>query len=420
MSFLGGYDQNDSEQFQIVDPLAPPVFVDSVVDRNHQRRPLLQPRQADAGPRPDAERRHQLLRRRDGERRADQEHRRRPDLVEAGRQRVAVFVLERVVYDSPAFPSPRSSPSPATSRSASCRGRQRRASRSSIRCRRRRPLASSTGWAAGTHSTAASATTLQRYSGQESSGNNTSTGATIEFSGRCSGRRPSPWPTATRAGVRAADRRRRHAAAGRPRDPGRHELQQAAVAAAVPRSSRSPSAPAARTAATGGDAVGYTFWAPLGFGVGPRRFGRTWRSRATTPRHDGAVGPDARSLQLRCVQRLARRLGRTASSWCSSAAWPTARRTSGSPKRATTSVTPARRRPRCRIGGHVSALVDYSCYSYEVNGTRRCHRRCRRTSSGAPSARASRWACRSSAESLSDRRRDSPCCLDASTRPIRS
>ena len=29
MSFLGGYDQNDSEEFQIVDPLAPPVFVDA-------------------------------------------------------------------------------------------------------------------------------------------------------------------------------------------------------------------------------------------------------------------------------------------------------------------------------------------------------------------------------------------------------
>ena len=44
LDLLGGYDQNDSEEFQIVDPDAPPVFLESSSTATVERRPRLQPR----------------------------------------------------------------------------------------------------------------------------------------------------------------------------------------------------------------------------------------------------------------------------------------------------------------------------------------------------------------------------------------
>ena len=201
-------------------------------------------------------------------------------------------------------------------------------------------------------------------------------------------------------------------------DPGRHELQQAAVAA--PR--RAVLVQRRRHPHGGGDrrrrSIGYTFWAPSGSASARVDLGRTWALSSNYSHGTTALSGLTREAY-------------------NSGAFSTS--LGGSVGRVVLVFTGGLARGATGVGAVESS--DYISYtgaaqaSVPIGGAperprriqlvqlrgerqrRRCHRRCRRTSSGAPSARASRWACRSSrvAERSPERHQ---CCLDASTRPI--
>ena len=170
LDLLGGYDQNDSEEFQIVNPDAPPVFLDSSSTAtvnaglaysrvNRHARPRRDASTAarsfygggtvqDIGPSQNFNGGTDLGRRRSAARRGS-------------RRRSASSTTRSI-------PSAPSSRSPATSRSTSCRGRRHRASRRSTPSRSdTHHSASSSGLGAATRSTAPTATRRSIYTGDE-------------------------------------------------------------------------------------------------------------------------------------------------------------------------------------------------------------------------------------------------------------
>ena len=408
MSFLGGYDQNDSER---------------VPDRRSAGAAGVRRRRRRPRPSTPASSYNRANQTRvlgltvnggtsfyggdDPERRADQEPQRRPDLVEARSAARRGSRSRSASSTTRSIPSPRSSPS---------RGdiADRRAARVGDAGRRgarlvgvgRRPLASSTGWAVATRSTAASATpaALQR---RPELGQHQLHGRHLEFSrqlqrttaltvayGYSSGEYA---PLIDGGGTRPLVG---HVIQGGMNFSKRLSPRRAAQFSFTVGATRTE-------AVTGGDAARLHVLGPLGFGVGPRRSRPDLGAlEQLQPRHDGAVGPDARGLQLRCVQHLARRFGRDGSCWCSPAAWLAASTGVGALESSDYTSYTGAAQASVPIGGH--AERPRRIQLVQLRGERH-HVAAIVVAAGLPAARHPRGPHAGPAdhpESLSDRRRD--------------